>query len=74
MKGPLPPEQVVKCGIEICEGLEKAHRGGVDASGSEAGERDADEGRGEGSAIHVQFVDHFIERYHALAFCSPSIL
>jgi ABC-type branched-subunit amino acid transport system ATPase component len=22
------------------------------------------------SAIHVQFVDHFIERYHALAFCS----
>jgi len=29
MKGPLPPEQVLKCGIEICEGLEKAHRGGV---------------------------------------------
>jgi len=28
-KGPLPPEQVVKCGIEICEGLEKAHRGGL---------------------------------------------
>jgi Tol biopolymer transport system component len=29
MKGPLPPEQVVKYGIEICEGLEKAHRTGV---------------------------------------------
>jgi Tol biopolymer transport system component len=28
-KGPLPPEQVLKCGVEICEGLEKAHRGGV---------------------------------------------
>ena len=29
MKGPLPPEQVLRCGIEICEGLEKAHRSGV---------------------------------------------
>jgi eukaryotic-like serine/threonine-protein kinase len=29
MKGPLPPEQVLKCGVEICEGLEKAHRTGV---------------------------------------------
>jgi Tol biopolymer transport system component len=29
MKGPLPPEQVLKYGVEICEGLEKAHRGGV---------------------------------------------
>jgi Tol biopolymer transport system component/predicted Ser/Thr protein kinase len=28
-KGPLPPEQVLKYGIEICEGLEKAHRSGV---------------------------------------------
>ncbi|HKW87679.1 MAG TPA: protein kinase [Candidatus Acidoferrales bacterium] len=28
-KGPLAPEQVVKIGIEICEGLEKAHRTGV---------------------------------------------
>src|SRR4030088_871273 len=28
-KGPLPLEQVLKCGIEICEGLEKAHRSGV---------------------------------------------
>ena len=28
-KGPLAPEQVLKCGIEICEGLEKAHRSGV---------------------------------------------
>ncbi|MGA2855793.1 MAG: protein kinase [Candidatus Sulfotelmatobacter sp.] len=28
-KGPLPPEQVLKYGIEICEGLERAHRGGV---------------------------------------------
>ena len=28
-KGPLPPEQALKCGIEICEGLEKAHRTGV---------------------------------------------
>ncbi len=28
-KGPLPPEQVLKHGIEICEGLEKAHRSGV---------------------------------------------
>jgi len=28
-KGPLLPVQVLKCGIEICEGLEKAHRGGV---------------------------------------------
>ena len=28
-KGPLPPEQVLKYGIEICAGLEKAHRGGV---------------------------------------------
>jgi len=29
VKGPLPPEQVLRYGIEICEGLEKAHRGGV---------------------------------------------
>ena len=28
-KGPLPSEQVLKIGIEICEGLEKAHRRGV---------------------------------------------
>jgi Tol biopolymer transport system component len=28
-KGPLPPEQVLKYGIEIAEGLEKAHRSGV---------------------------------------------
>ena len=28
-KGPLPLEQVLKCGIEICEGLEKAHKCGV---------------------------------------------
>jgi eukaryotic-like serine/threonine-protein kinase len=28
-KGLLPPEQVLKCGVEICEGLEKAHRTGV---------------------------------------------
>ena len=28
-KGPLPLEQVLKNGIEICEGLEKAHRSGV---------------------------------------------
>jgi serine/threonine protein kinase len=28
-KGPLPIDQVLKCGIEICEGLEKAHRSGV---------------------------------------------
>jgi len=29
LKGPLPPEQVLKCGIQICDGLEKAHRSGV---------------------------------------------
>ena len=29
VKGPLPPGQALKYGIEICEGLEKAHRGGV---------------------------------------------
>ena len=29
MRGPLPLDQVLKYGIEICEGLEKAHRGGV---------------------------------------------
>ncbi|MGC1437100.1 MAG: protein kinase [Terriglobales bacterium] len=29
MKGPLPLEQVLKYGIEICEGLEKAHRCGL---------------------------------------------
>ena len=29
MKGPLPAEQVLKYGIEICEGLEKAHKNGV---------------------------------------------
>jgi len=29
MKGPLPPEQVLKYGIETCEGLERAHRSGV---------------------------------------------
>jgi hypothetical protein len=29
MKGALPLEQVLKYGIEICEGLEKAHRSGV---------------------------------------------
>src|SRR6202140_676511 len=28
-KGPLPPEQLLKYGIEICEGLEKAHKMGV---------------------------------------------
>src|SRR5690348_2199560 len=28
-KGALAPEQVLKIGIEICEGLEKAHRTGV---------------------------------------------
>jgi serine/threonine protein kinase len=28
-KGSLPIEQVLKCGIEICEGLERAHRNGV---------------------------------------------
>jgi eukaryotic-like serine/threonine-protein kinase len=28
-KGPLPVPQVLKYGIEICEGLEKAHRSGV---------------------------------------------
>jgi Tol biopolymer transport system component len=28
-KGPLPPEQVLKYGIEICEGLERAHKSGV---------------------------------------------
>jgi eukaryotic-like serine/threonine-protein kinase len=28
-KGPLPSEQVLKYGVEICEGLEKAHRTGV---------------------------------------------
>jgi serine/threonine protein kinase/Tol biopolymer transport system component len=28
-KGPMPLEQVLKCGIEICEGLEKAHKSGV---------------------------------------------
>jgi serine/threonine protein kinase len=28
-KGPLPLELVLKYGIEICEGLEKAHRSGV---------------------------------------------
>jgi eukaryotic-like serine/threonine-protein kinase len=25
-RGPLPPEQVLKLGIEICDGLEKAHK------------------------------------------------
>jgi len=29
LKGPLPLEQVLKLGIEICEGLEKAHKMGV---------------------------------------------
>ena len=28
-KGPLPPDQLLKCGIEICAGLDKAHRTGV---------------------------------------------
>jgi eukaryotic-like serine/threonine-protein kinase len=28
-KGPLPTEQVLKVGIEICEGLERAHKSGV---------------------------------------------
>jgi Tol biopolymer transport system component len=28
-KGPLPPEKVLKYGIEICEGLEKAHKSAV---------------------------------------------
>ncbi len=28
-KGPLPPQQVLSYGIEICEGLEKAHKSGV---------------------------------------------
>jgi Tol biopolymer transport system component len=29
LKGPLPLDQVIKHGIEICEGLEKAHKTGV---------------------------------------------
>ena len=29
VRGPLSPEQVLKYGIEICEGLEKAHKTGV---------------------------------------------
>jgi eukaryotic-like serine/threonine-protein kinase len=29
MKGPLPPAEVLKYGIEICEGLERAHRSWV---------------------------------------------
>ncbi len=28
-KGPLPTEQVLRYGIEICEGLERAHKSGV---------------------------------------------
>ena len=28
-KGPLPPEQVLRYGTQICEGLDKAHRSGV---------------------------------------------
>jgi eukaryotic-like serine/threonine-protein kinase len=28
-RGPLPPDQVLKYGVEIAEGLEKAHRSGV---------------------------------------------
>ena len=28
-RGPLPPEQVLRVGTEICEGLERAHRQGV---------------------------------------------
>jgi eukaryotic-like serine/threonine-protein kinase len=28
-KGPLPTDQVLRYGIEICEGLERAHKGGV---------------------------------------------
>jgi serine/threonine protein kinase/WD40 repeat protein len=29
VRGPLPPEQLLKYGIEICEGLERAHKTGV---------------------------------------------
>lgn len=29
IRGPLPLEQLIKYGIEICEGLEKAHKTGV---------------------------------------------
>jgi eukaryotic-like serine/threonine-protein kinase len=29
LKGPVPTEQVLKYGIEICEGLERAHKSGV---------------------------------------------
>ena len=29
MKGPLPLDQLLKCAVEICDGLEKAHRSGV---------------------------------------------
>ncbi len=29
LRGPLPTEQVLKYGIEICEGLERAHKSGV---------------------------------------------
>src|SRR6266542_679213 len=28
-RGPLPPDQVLRYGSEICDGLEKAHRGGI---------------------------------------------
>src|SRR6266851_1346632 len=29
LKGPLPPDQVLRCGIEIADALDKAHRQGV---------------------------------------------
>src|ERR1700736_5836677 len=28
-KGPLPLKQALECGIQICEGLQKAHRAGI---------------------------------------------
>ncbi|PYX30293.1 MAG: hypothetical protein DMG80_12700 [Acidobacteria bacterium] len=42
-RGALTPDQVLKCGIEICAGLEMAHRRGVvHRARSEAGQHHAD--------------------------------
>jgi len=47
IKGPLPLEQVLMYGIEICEGLEKAHKTGVIHRDLKPGQRHADENRSE---------------------------
>ncbi len=52
-KGALPTEQVLKIGIEICEGLERAHRTGVVHRDLETRQHHADEIRCETDGFRI---------------------